>query len=58
MKYITFNHQNTSAIGIGKIKHTKGNQAQTERKQQTKRFGLDHGINLIDTAEMYGEGFM
>lgn len=56
MEYITFNHQNTSAIGIGTWHLGEGNQAQTETEMQTIRYGLDHGINLIDTAEMYGEG--
>lgn len=56
MKYITFNHQNTSAIGIGTWHLGEGNQVQTEAEMQAIRYGLDHGINLIDTAEMYGEG--
>ena len=56
MKYITFNQQNTSAIGIGTWHIGEGNQKITESEMQAMRFGLDHGINTIDTAEMYGEG--
>ncbi|KRK63366.1 hypothetical protein C5L30_001029 [Companilactobacillus farciminis] len=56
MKSITFNHQNTSAIGMGTWHIGEGNQARTESEMAALRFGLDHGINVIDTAEMYGEG--
>ncbi len=56
MKSITFNHQNTSAIGIGTWHIGEGNQAKTESEMAALKFGLDHGINVIDTAEMYGEG--
>lgn len=56
MKSITFNHQNTSAIGIGTWHIGEGNNKKTESEMQAIRYGLDHGINVIDTAEMYGEG--
>lgn len=56
MKYITFNHQNTSTIGIGTWHIGEGNQAKTDSEMQAIQYGLDHGINVIDTAEMYGEG--
>lgn len=56
MKYITFNHQNTSAIGIGTWHLGEGNQTKTESEMQAIKYGLDRGINLIDTAEMYGDG--
>lgn len=56
MKSITFNHQNTSAIGIGTWHIGEGNNMMTESEMAAMRYGLDHGINVIDTAEMYGEG--
>ena len=56
MKYITFNQQKTSAIGIGTWHIGEGNQSRTESEMQAMRYGLDNGINTIDTAEMYGEG--
>lgn len=56
MKSITFNHQNTSAIGIGTWHIGDGSAQRTESEMAAMRYGLDHGINLIDTAEMYGEG--
>ncbi|AYE38101.1 aldo/keto reductase [Companilactobacillus zhachilii] len=56
MKSITFNHQNTSAIGIGTWHIGEGNNKKTESEMNAIRYGLDHGINVIDTAEMYGEG--
>ncbi|KRO00154.1 aldo/keto reductase [Companilactobacillus kimchiensis] len=56
MKSITFNHQNTSAIGIGTWHIGEGNSDKTEAEMAAIKYGLDHGINVIDTAEMYGEG--
>lgn len=56
MKYLTFNHQNTSTIGIGTWHIGEGNHEKTNAEIQAMRYGLDHGINIIDTAEMYGEG--
>jgi Predicted oxidoreductases (related to aryl-alcohol dehydrogenases) len=56
LKYITFNHQNTSSIGIGTWHVGEGNNKQIDSEMDAIRYGLDHGINVIDTAEMYGEG--
>lgn len=56
MKYITFNHQKTSNIGIGTWHIGEGNNKQTTSEIEAIKYGLDHGINTIDTAEMYGEG--
>lgn len=56
MKSITFNHQKTSAIGIGTWHIGEGNNKTTAAEMESMRFGLDNGINVIDTAEMYGEG--
>lgn len=56
MKYITFNHQKTSAIGIGTWRIGEGNAEKTQAEMKAIEYGLDHGLTLIDTAEMYGEG--
>lgn len=56
MKSITFNHQPTSAIGIGTWHIGEGDQQRTTAEMDAIKYGLDHGINVIDTAEMYGEG--
>lgn len=56
MKSITFNHQTTSAIGIGTWHIGEGDQQRTLSETNAIKYGLDHGINVIDTAEMYGEG--
>jgi len=56
VKSITFNQQNTSAIGIGTWHIGEGSNKRTESEMNAIKYGLDHGINVIDTAEMYGEG--
>ncbi|WDT66462.1 aldo/keto reductase [Companilactobacillus crustorum] len=56
MKSITFNHQNSSAIGIGTWHIGEGNNKENTAEMEAIKYGLDHGINVIDTAEMYGEG--
>ncbi|WP_334352444.1 aldo/keto reductase [Companilactobacillus sp. HBUAS56257] len=56
MKNILFNQQQTSAIGIGTWHLGEGNATENNRQMEAIKYGLDHGINLIDTAEMYGEG--
>ncbi|MQS74858.1 aldo/keto reductase [Companilactobacillus halodurans] len=56
MKSITFNQQKTSAIGIGTWHIGEGDANKTESEIKALQYGLDNGINLIDTAEMYGEG--
>ncbi|TGD25411.1 aldo/keto reductase [Companilactobacillus suantsaicola] len=56
MKNIRFNQQQTSAIGIGTWHIGEGTPNESQHQMDAIRYGLDHGINLIDTAEMYGEG--
>lgn len=56
MKYITFNHQQTSILGIGTWRLGEGNHEKLISETQALEYGLDNGINVIDTAEMYGEG--
>lgn len=55
MRQIQFNGQPTSIIGMGTWR--MGESAEKKDAEiETIRYGLDHGITLIDTAEMYGEG--
>lgn len=56
MKSITFNQQQTSAIGIGTWHIGEGNNKRTESEMNAIKYGLNHGVDVIDTAEMYGEG--
>lgn len=34
----------------------EGNAEQSARETQALKYGLDHGLRVIDTAEMYGNG--
>ena len=56
MRQITFNRQNASAIGLGTWRMGEGNAAKNEEELKTIQYGLDHGITVLDTAEMYGDG--
>ncbi|MFD1418542.1 aldo/keto reductase [Companilactobacillus keshanensis] len=56
MRQITFNQQNASAIGLGTWRMGEGNNAKNEEELKTIQYGLDHGITVLDTAEMYGDG--
>jgi len=56
LKSINFNQQKTSAIGIGTWHIGEGNNERTTAEMDAIKYGLDHDINVIDTAEMYGEG--
>lgn len=49
MKYINIKGEKLSAIGIG----TAALSSDVKSKQAAIQYGLSHGINLIDTAEMY-----
>ncbi|WP_225046746.1 aldo/keto reductase [Lacticaseibacillus kribbianus] len=44
------------ALGIGTWYLGEGSPAQTALEVQSLRTGLDHGLTVIDTAEMYGDG--
>ncbi|WP_461225115.1 aldo/keto reductase [Lacticaseibacillus suihuaensis] len=44
------------AMGIGTWYLGEGSPAQTEQEIASLRCGLDHGVTVIDTAEMYGDG--
>jgi len=53
---INFNQRETSEIGIGTWHIGEGNSQRTTAEMNAIKYGLDNGINVIDTAEMYGEG--
>ena len=54
MKYLTLNHQKVSAIGLGTTGFWSGRNQGLEDCILTAV--NDYGMNLIDTAEMYGSG--
>lgn len=49
-------HTAVPALGMGTWYLGEGNAAKTQQELSALRYGLDHGIKVIDTAEMYGEG--
>lgn len=55
MKTIRFLNKQLPAIGMGTWYMGEG-QKPYEQELQALQKGLEHGIRLIDTAEMYGEG--
>ncbi|APX72243.1 aldo/keto reductase [Companilactobacillus allii] len=55
MRQIQFNDQPTSIIGMGTWRIGE-DPSKGSAEIQTIQYGLNHGITLIDTAEMYGEG--
>ncbi len=56
MKEITFNHRKSSIIGMGTWRLGEGDLLETQKEIAILKYGLHHGVNVIDTAEMYGEG--
>ncbi|WP_125711065.1 aldo/keto reductase [Lacticaseibacillus porcinae] len=44
------------ALGMGTWYLGEGDAARSQQELTALRYGLDHGITVIDTAEMYGEG--
>lgn len=55
MKYMTVKGEKLSQLGLG----TWGMGEKASRREEeiaAIRYGLSSGINVIDTAEMYGEG--
>lgn len=56
MKEITFNHRKSSVIGMGTWRIGEGDLLKSQREMEIIRYGLNHGVNVIDTAEMYGDG--
>lgn len=43
-------------LGMGTWYLGEGSAARSEQEIAALRYGLDHGLTVIDTAEMYGEG--
>ncbi|EGF46915.1 aldo/keto reductase, partial [Lacticaseibacillus rhamnosus MTCC 5462] len=43
-------------VGMGTWYLGEGNAEQSARETQALKYGLDHGLRVIDTAEMYGNG--
>lgn len=56
MKTMTIAGQTVPALGIGTWHVGEGNATESQQEQAALRAGLDAGLTLIDTAEMYGEG--
>jgi len=56
MNYLDFKGEKVSEIGLGTWYMGEGDAAQTEQEVAALRYGIEHEINFIDTAEMYGEG--
>ncbi|MFL2030061.1 aldo/keto reductase [Loigolactobacillus zhaoyuanensis] len=55
MQEIKFQRTTLPALGMGTW-HMGEQSAQREAELTALRYGLDHGLTVIDTAEMYGEG--
>lgn len=55
MKYVTLKNEKLSQLGLGTWdlgEHT----LKRSSEQEALVYGLAHGVNVVDTAEMYGEG--
>lgn len=48
--------QTIANLGMGTWHLGEGDSQQSAQELKTLRYGIEHGINVIDTAEMYGEG--
>ncbi|WP_034527962.1 aldo/keto reductase [Secundilactobacillus oryzae] len=56
MKQLNFKGESVSELGIGTWNIGEGDARQSSQEITAIQYGLEHGINFIDTAEMYGEG--
>ncbi|KRK64316.1 hypothetical protein FC72_GL000481 [Companilactobacillus tucceti DSM 20183] len=56
MRQITFNKQNSSEIGLGTWRMGEGNDSKSKEEIKSVQYALDHGVTVLDTAEMYGDG--
>lgn len=56
MRQITFNQQDSSAIGLGTWRMGEGDANKSKAEEKTIQYALNHGVTVIDTAEMYGDG--
>lgn len=55
MKYMTVKGEKLSQLGLGTWNMGE-NASRREEEIAAIRYGLSAGVNVIDTAEMYGEG--
>lgn len=56
MKTINIGDVTVPIVGMGTWYLGEGNAEQSARETQALKYGLDHGLRVIDTAEMYGNG--
>lgn len=56
MRTIEFNNRKSSIIGMGTWRIGEGDLLKTQKEISILKYGLHHGVNVIDTAEMYGNG--
>lgn len=56
MKTFQLAQTTVPALGMGTWYLGEGDQATSQQEIAALRYGLDHGLTVIDTAEMYGEG--
>lgn len=56
MQQIKIGQEHVPALGMGTWHMGEGSAAKTQAEVASLRYGLDHGLTVIDTAEMYGEG--
>ncbi|MDB1564293.1 aldo/keto reductase [Lacticaseibacillus paracasei] len=56
MKTIKIGGVNVPIMGMGTWYLGEGNAAQSEQEAAALKYGLNHGLTVIDTAEMYGNG--
>ena len=56
MKTIKIGDVTLPNVGMGTWYLGEGNAAQSKRETEALKYGLDHGLTVIDTAEMYGNG--
>ncbi|WP_125704115.1 aldo/keto reductase [Lacticaseibacillus daqingensis] len=56
MQTITLADRTVPALGMGTWGLGEGSAAQRQQERASLQWGLDHGLTVIDTAEMYGDG--
>ena len=56
MQKMVIGKQQVPVLGMGTWHMGVGNSGQYQQELASLEYGLNHGLNVIDTAEMYGEG--
>jgi diketogulonate reductase-like aldo/keto reductase len=56
MQQVKIGNKRVPQIGMGTWFMGEGSAQKTKDEVASLRYGLDHGLTVIDTAEMYGEG--